>query len=83
MILIIGLVNLKGGVTMFDFLIGLGVIGLILSIVIILILPFIFTVVVGVALANLLGFTGFTWWAFVILFYLVIGSILGAYSKKI
>ena len=59
----------------------LGAIGLIVLIVLILLLPLIITVLVGVAFANMLGFTGIYWWSFVILFYLVIGTILGALGK--
>lgn len=64
--------------TMFDFLEGLGVIGVLLTIIILLFFPLVITVVVGIALANMLGFTGAVWWCFVILFYLVIGSILSS-----
>ena len=51
---------------------GLGIIG------VVLLVPFIVTIIVGVGFANLLGLTGIYWWAFVILFYIVIGAILGA-----
>lgn len=65
------------GLVMFG-LLDLGLIGFILLILLILLLPLIATIIVGVALANILGFTGITWWAFVILFYFVIGAILGS-----
>lgn len=60
-----------------DFLKELGMLGIILMVMFLLLIPFILTIVVGVALANVLGFTGILWWAFVILFYLIVGSILG------
>lgn len=59
-------------------LLNLGILGIILLIIIVVFLPLILTIIVGVAFANMLGFTGIYWWAFVILFYLVVGSILGA-----
>jgi hypothetical protein len=42
----------------------------------VILIPVFLTVLVGVAFANMLGFTGIFWWAFVILFYLVISTIL-------
>lgn len=66
---------------MFDFLIGLGFAGICALICFIFLIPFIITVIVGTAFANLLGFTGIVWWAFVILFYLVISAILGRITK--
>ena len=51
---------------------------IILLIILIFLVPFIVTIIVGIGLANLMGFTGVFWWAFVILFYIVIASILGA-----
>lgn len=59
----------------------LGIGSLMLLISIVILLPFILTIIVGIAFANMLGFTGITWWAFVILFYIVISAILGAISK--
>ena len=59
----------------------LGVIGLLIVVLIIVLIPFIVTVIVGVAFANMLGFTGITWWAFVILFYLIIGAFFAAWNR--
>lgn len=59
-------------------LLNLGIIGIILLIILVLLLPLILTILVGIAFANMLGFTGIYWWAFVILFYIVISAILGA-----
>lgn len=56
---------------------GLGIIGVVLLVILVLLVPFIVTIIVGVGFANLLGFTGIYWWAFVILFYIIIGAILG------
>jgi len=66
---------------MFDFLIGLGVIGVIILIVILILLPFIATIIVGAAIANILGFTGVVWWCFMIIFYLVTTAIIGSATK--
>ena len=57
---------------------GLGIVGVILLVMLVLLVPFIVTIIVGVGFANLLGLTGIYWWAFVILFYIIIGAILGA-----
>lgn len=59
-------------------LLNLGLIGIIILIIIVLLLPLILTIIVGIAFANMLGFIGIYWWVFVILFYIVIGVILGA-----
>ena len=56
---------------------GLGIIGVFILILILLFIPLFVTVIVGVAIANLLGFTGIVWWAFIILFYLIITAIIG------
>lgn len=56
----------------------LGAIGIILLIVIVILLPVIVTIIVGIGIANWFGFTGIFWWAFVILFYLIVSAILGA-----
>lgn len=60
----------------------LGMIGFIILILIIILIPFLCTIVLGVAFANMLGLTGITWWAFVIIFYLVIMGILGLINKE-
>ena len=60
-----------------EFLLGLGVIGLILLFIIILLLPLICTIILGTYLATIFGFSGIVWWAFVILFYIIIMGILG------
>ena len=55
-----------------------GIVGIIVLLILIILIPFVLTIIVGIGFANLLGFTGIYWWAFVILFYIVIGAILGA-----
>lgn len=57
---------------------GAGILGVIIFIILLLFVPLIVTILVGIGFANLLGFTGIFWWAFVILFYLIISTILGA-----
>lgn len=52
--------------------------GVILFVLIcIILLPVILTLIVGMAFANYFGFTGLTWWAFMILFYLIVSAIIG------
>lgn len=60
------------------FLAGLGAFALIVLILIILLIPFICTIILGTYFATTLGLTGLVWWAFVIIFYLIIAGILGA-----
>lgn len=60
-----------------ELLLGIGVIGLAIFVLIILLLPLICTIILGTFIATSLGLTGLVWWAFVILFYLIIMSILG------
>lgn len=62
-------------------LLDLGIIGIVLLILIAIFLPLILTILVGIAFANMFGFTGIYWWAFVILFYIIICAILGALGK--
>ena len=60
-------------------LLDLGIIGIVLLILIcIILLPIVLTLIVGIGFANMFGFTGIYWWAFVILFYLIICAILSA-----
>ena len=56
-------------------------IGLIILTILVLLIPFILVVIVGIGFANLLGFTGLTWWAFLILFYLVVSGLLAMIGK--
>ena len=60
-----------------EFLLGIGVIGLVLFICILILLPLLCTIILGTYFATVLGLTGLVWWAFVILFYLIIIGILG------
>ena len=60
-------------------LLDLGLFGIgVFIILCIIVLPVLVTVLVGIAFANLLGLTGLFWWAFVILFYLLMSAIFGA-----
>ena len=54
----------------------LGMIGIVFLVILVLLLPIILTLIVGIGFANLFGFSGLTWWAFVILFYIIVGAIL-------
>ena len=59
-----------------ELLLGIGVLGLAILLCIIILLPLICTIILGVAFANMLGLTGIVWWAFVILFYIIIMGII-------
>lgn len=60
-----------------ELLLGLGLIGIILLIAILVLIPLICTIILGTYFATALGLTGIVWWAFVIIFYLIIMGILG------
>ena len=60
-----------------ELLLGLGIIGIILLIAILVLIPLICTIILGTYFATALGLTGIVWWAFVIIFYLIIIGILG------
>lgn len=60
-----------------EIFLGLGVIGLILLICMIIFIPLICTIILGTYFATALGLSGIVWWAFVIVFYLIIAGILG------
>ncbi len=63
-------------------LLDLGFVGiLVFGILILILLPAIATILVGIGFANWFGFTGLTWWAFLIIFYLIISAVLGVCVK--
>ena len=64
-----------------EILFGIGVVGIILFILVLVLLPFVCTVVLGTYLATMFGLTGLVWWAFVILFYIIIMGIIGSIAK--
>lgn len=64
-----------------DVAIGVGLVGIIMFALLIIFIPMIATIVLGVAIANMLGFTGIVWWSFLIVFYLVIMGIIGLLSN--
>ena len=59
-----------------EILLGLGIIGLIILVLIVALLPLICTIILGTFLATYLGLSGIVWWAFVILFYIIIIGII-------
>lgn len=61
-----------------EILLGMGLVGIILLICAIVLLPLICTIILGTYLATTLGLSGIVWWAFVIIFYLIIAGVLGA-----
>lgn len=60
-----------------ELLLGIGVIGLAIFVCILVLLPLLCTIILGTFLATALGLTGLVWWAFVILFYIIIMGIIG------
>ena len=56
----------------------LGITSMAIIILLLIFLPLIITLIVGVAFANWFGFTGLSYYAFILLFYLIITAILGA-----
>lgn len=60
-----------------EVLTAIGVIGIILFILVLALLPFICTIILGTYLATTLGLTGWVWWSFVILFCIIIAGLLG------
>lgn len=64
-----------------ELLIGIGIIGIILFILVLVLLPFICTIILGTYLATVLGLTGLVWWSFVIIFYLIVAGLLGLIAR--
>ena len=56
----------------------LGFTSMVSIILLLIFLPLIITLIVGVAFANWFGFTGLSYYACILLFYLIITAILGA-----
>jgi hypothetical protein len=61
-----------------EVLLGLGLTGIIVLFCLIALIPLICTIILGTYFATTIGLEGITWWAFVIIFYLIIVGILGA-----
>lgn len=64
-----------------ELLLGVGIIGIILFILVLALLPLICTIILGTYLATALGLTGWVWWSFVIIFYLIIAGLLGLMAR--
>lgn len=64
-----------------ELLLGVGVIGIILFILVLALLPFICTIILGTYLATALGLTGWVWLSFVIIFYIIIVGLLGLMAR--
>ena len=64
-----------------ELLIGIGIMGIILFILVLILLPFVCTIILATYLATTLGLTGLVWWSFVIIFYLVIEGLLGLIAR--
>lgn len=59
----------------------MGIIGILMIIIILIFVPLICTVILGVTFANMLGFTGLSWWAFVVMFYIILMGLLGLINR--
>ena len=64
-----------------EILLGLGIMGFIILVLIVALLPLVSTIILGTFLATYLGLSGIVWWAFVILFYIIIMGIIGLITK--
>ena len=60
-----------------DWLTIIGLLLVIITMVLIVILPFICAIVLGTYLATALGLTGFVWWSFVLIFMISLYGLLG------
>ena len=65
----------------YDFIMGIGVLGIVLVFIFLICLPLICAVIVGTWAAGTLGLSGAVWWAFLGLFVLIILLIIGALSS--
>ena len=62
-----------------ELFIGLGMVGLMIFILILLLLPLLCTIILGTYFATFLGLAGLVWWAFVIMFYILIMGLIGLF----
>ena len=67
--------------SLIDYLKGAGVIGFIVLIVIVAIAICIAPIIVAVFIANALGVTGLTWWAFVLVIWFVIAGLISFLNR--
>ena len=65
----------------YDFIMGIGVFGIVLVFIFLICFPLICAVIVGTWAAGILGLSGAVWWAFLGLFVLIILLIIGALSS--
>lgn len=65
----------------YDFIMGIGVFGIVLVFIFFICFPLICAVIVGMWAAGILGLSGAVWWAFLGLFVLIILLIIGALSS--
>lgn len=65
----------------YDFMMGLGLFGFIVLILFLVLLPAACTIIVGMWIASLLHITGIIWWAFMILFFIIILGIMNLLSN--
>ena len=54
-----------------------GLVGLIMIILFIIFLPLICTIILGMYIAGVLNLSGITWWAFMMIFYIIIMGVIG------
>lgn len=60
-----------------NLLAGFGAFALIFLILLIVLIPFICTIILGTYFATALNLEGIVWWSFVIIFYIIIIGIMG------
>lgn len=59
----------------------IGIMGILIFILLVILIPFIATIILGIAIANMIGFTGWVWWSFLIVFYLFVSAVLSRLNK--
>ena len=63
-----------------DYLAGAGLIGMICLIISIIVFVFCAPIIVAIVIANYLGLSGIIWWAFVVVIWLIIASLISKLS---
>lgn len=61
---------------------GMGIIGLIILAIILILVPLIATIILGVFVANMLGLTGIVWWAFLVVFYIIVMGLISLITNR-
>lgn len=64
-----------------EYLTGIGIIGIILLCIFVVIFILCAPIIVAIFIANALGLSGIVWWAFVVVIWLIIASIISKASS--